>query len=183
MIPAIWCHWVVVIAYCGVGFTSGQYGALVSLTVDLNRLMIGRLHPANLPLLSVVPPPPPPSCEMQFTSLQAESFPQTLACPGLYIHRSIQRWILNIFSCQSGLPMLLFTLCSKLIESMRILACMIWLTLLEAVQRGEFKKKKTFYNGIVPMGFLSHRKFGLLSPGNTNCDRVMYPTYSACWVL
>ena len=37
--------------------------------------------------------------------------------------------------CQSGLPISLFTFCSRLIESVRILACMVWLSHLEAIQR------------------------------------------------
>ena len=38
-------------------------------------------------------------------------------------------------TCQSGLPIPFFTLCSKLIESLRMLACVAWLSPLEAIQR------------------------------------------------
>ena len=41
-------------------------------------------------------------------SLFAWSFPFTLACPGQYSHRSFQRWLSNIDTCHSGLPIPLF---------------------------------------------------------------------------
>ena len=47
------------------------------------------------------------------TSLSAWSFPLTLACPGQYIRLL---WVTaNFDTCQSGLSVLLFTFCSKLI--------------------------------------------------------------------
>ena len=59
------------------------------------------------------------------TSLSAGSFPFTLACPGLYTHRSFQRWMSTINTFQSGLPIPLFTFCSKLIQSVRLMACVV----------------------------------------------------------
>ena len=47
--------------------------------------------------------------------LSARSFPFTPACSGQYTHRSFRK-------CQSGLPILLFTFCSKPIESVRMRA-------------------------------------------------------------
>ena len=52
-------------------------------------------------------------------SLSARSFPFTPACPELYTHRSVLRWMSTIDTVQSGLPIPLFTFCSKLIESER----------------------------------------------------------------
>ena len=48
-------------------------------------------------------------------SLSAQSYPFTPVCPGQYTHRSLQRWMSTIDTFQSGLPISLFTFCSKLI--------------------------------------------------------------------
>ena len=48
-------------------------------------------------------------------SLSARSVPFTPACPGQYTHRSFQRWMSTIDTFQFGLPISLFTFCSKLI--------------------------------------------------------------------
>ena len=40
-------------------------------------------------------------------------------------HRSFRRWMSTIDSFQSGLPIPLFTFCSKLIESVRMMACVV----------------------------------------------------------
>ena len=53
------------------------------------------------------------------------SFPLTPACPGQY----------NIDTCQPGLPISFYTFCSRLIESVRMMACEVWLSPLEAIQR------------------------------------------------
>ena len=68
-------------------------------------------------------------------SLSALSFPLTLACPGQYTHRSLRRWMSNIDTCQSGLPNPLFTFWSRLIESVRMMACVVWLSPSETIQR------------------------------------------------
>ena len=49
-------------------------------------------------------------------SLSALSFSLTPACPGQYTHRIFPRWISNVDTCQSGLPIPLFTFCSRLFE-------------------------------------------------------------------
>ena len=67
-------------------------------------------------------------------SLSAWSFPFTPACPGRYIHRSFERWMSVIDTFQSGLPIPLFDFCSKFIESVRMTACVVWLSPLEAIQ-------------------------------------------------
>ena len=58
-------------------------------------------------------------------SLSARSFPFTPACPGQYIHRSFRRLISNVDRFQSGFPISVFTFCSKLIESVRMVACVV----------------------------------------------------------
>ena len=45
--------------------------------------------------------------------LSARSFSFTPACPGQYTHRICRRWMSTIDTCQSGLPIPLFTFCSK----------------------------------------------------------------------
>ena len=65
------------------------------------------------------------------TSLSARSLPFTPACPG-HTPRNFRRWMLTIDTFQSGLPVPLFTFCSKLIESVRMMACVVWLSPLEA---------------------------------------------------
>ena len=67
-------------------------------------------------------------------SLSAWSFPFTPACPGRYTHRSFERWMSVIDTFQSGLPIPLFDFCSKFIESVRMTACVVWLSPLEAIQ-------------------------------------------------
>ena len=54
--------------------------------------------------------------------------------PRQYIDRSLQRWLSNIVTCQSGLPISLFTFCSQLIEPVRTMACVVWLSPLKTVQ-------------------------------------------------
>ena len=54
--------------------------------------------------------------------LSARSFPFTPACLRQYTHRSFRRWMSTIGTLHSGLPMPLFTFCSKLIESVRMIA-------------------------------------------------------------
>ena len=56
------------------------------------------------------------------------SFPLTPACPGQSIQRSLQGWMLSIDTCHSGLLISLFTFCSKLIESVRMIASVVWLS-------------------------------------------------------
>ena len=51
-----------------------------------------------------------------------------LACPRQCIHRSLQWWLSNINICQSS------TFYNKLIGSLRMVACVVWLSSLEAVQ-------------------------------------------------
>ena len=60
--------------------------------------------------------------------LSAQSFPLMPACPEQYSHRSFQRWMSTIDSFQSGLPTPLFTFCSMLVESVRMLTCVVWFT-------------------------------------------------------
>ena len=57
------------------------------------------------------------------TSLSAQSFLFTPACPVQYVQKNFRRWMPTIDTCQSGLPIPFFTFCSKLIESPRIMAC------------------------------------------------------------
>ena len=52
-----------------------------------------------------------------------------------YTHRSLQRWMLTIGTFQSGLPIPLFIFSRKLIESVRMIACVVWLSPLQAIQR------------------------------------------------
>ena len=66
--------------------------------------------------------------------LTAQSGPLSPACPGQCIHRSFWRWMSNIVTCQSGLPISLFTFWSLLIEPVRTMACVVWLSPLKTVQ-------------------------------------------------
>ena len=61
-------------------------------------------------------------------SLSVPSFSFTpAACPGQYTHRRFRRWTVStIDTFHSGLPILLFTFCSKLVESVRMIACHVW---------------------------------------------------------
>ena len=68
-------------------------------------------------------------------SLSARLFPFTPACPRQYTHRSLRRWMSTIDAFQSGLPIPLFTFCSKLIESVRMRTCVVRLSPLETIQR------------------------------------------------
>ena len=63
------------------------------------------------------------------TSLFAQSFPFTPACPQEFSKVDVDHWHIL-----SGLPIPLFTFCSELIESVRRMACEVWLSPLEAVQ-------------------------------------------------
>ena len=81
--------------------------------------------PRNKPLVRVALP----------ASLSARSFPFTLAGPGQNIHRSFRRWMWNIDTCQSELPIPHFINCSKLMESVRMMACEVRLSSHEAIQR------------------------------------------------
>ena len=60
-------------------------------------------------------------------SLCTRPVPLTPACPGQYTHRSFRRWMSNIDTFRSGLPIPLFTFCSKLTESVGMMACVVWL--------------------------------------------------------
>ena len=66
------------------------------------------------------------TCEGCFfpASLSSRSFPFTPACPGKHIRRSFRRWMSTIDTFQSGLPIPLFTFCSKICED----DCMCGLT-------------------------------------------------------
>ena len=48
--------------------------------------------------------------------------PFTPACPGQHTHRRFRRWVSTVDTFQSGLPIPLFTFCSKLIASVRMMA-------------------------------------------------------------
>ena len=61
-------------------------------------------------------------------SLSAQSLPLTLASPGQYTHRGLWQWLLNINACQPVFSTPLIIWCSKLIESMRMAAFVVWLT-------------------------------------------------------
>jgi len=56
-------------------------------------------------------------------SLSARSFPFTPACPGQYTHRSFRKWMSTTDTFQSGLHIPLFTFCSTLTESVRMMTC------------------------------------------------------------
>ena len=58
-------------------------------------------------------------------SLSARSFFFTSACPGQYTYRKFRRWMSTIDTCQPGLPVPLFSFCSKLIECERRMACLV----------------------------------------------------------
>ena len=66
------------------------------------------------------------------TSISSQSFISlkslTLACPGQYIHRSFWRWMSNINTSRSRLPIPLFTFCNKLTESVKMMVCIFWLS-------------------------------------------------------
>ena len=46
-------------------------------------------------------------------------------CQGQYTNRILRRWMSNIDICQSGLPIPLLTFCSRLIESVRMMECVV----------------------------------------------------------
>ena len=52
-----------------------------------------------------------------------------------YIHRSFRRWISSTDPCQSGLCIPLFTFCNQLTESVRMMACVVWLSPPWTIQR------------------------------------------------
>ena len=56
--------------------------------------------------------------------------PLTPACPGQKIQRCLYRWMSKIVT----LPSPLFRFCDVLIESVKMIACTVWLSLLEAIQ-------------------------------------------------
>ena len=56
-------------------------------------------------------------------SLSARSLPFIPACPGQYTHRSFRRWMSTIDTFQSGLPIPLFTFCSKLFVASEQFRC------------------------------------------------------------
>jgi len=62
------------------------------------------------------------------TSLSAQSFPCTPACPGQCTHRSFRRWMSTIDTFRSWLSIPLFPFSSKLIESVKVMACVVWLS-------------------------------------------------------
>ena len=65
-------------------------------------------------------------------SLSAQLFPFAPACPGQeFLKVDVDHWHIP-----SGLPIPLFTFCSKLIESVRMMACVVWLLPLEAIHAG-----------------------------------------------
>ena len=68
-------------------------------------------------------------------SPSARPCPFPPACPGQFIHRSFRRWMSTIDTSQSELPIPLFTFCSILIESVRMTACVIRLSPLQAIHR------------------------------------------------
>ena len=67
-------------------------------------------------------------------SLSARSFPFTPACPGQYTNRSFRRWMSTIDTFQSGLPIPFFTFCSKRIQSVTMMACVVRLSPFKATQ-------------------------------------------------
>ena len=76
------------------------------------------------------------TCEGCFASQSICSviFPFTPACPGQYTHKHFRRWMSTIDTFQSGFPIPPFT-SSKLIESVRSMACVVWLSPHEAIQQ------------------------------------------------
>ena len=75
--------------------------------------------------------------------LSARSFSFSPACPGQYTHRRFRRWTSTIDTLHSGLPIPLFTFCSKLIQSVRMMACVVWLSPRETIQRKEWVTAST----------------------------------------
>ena len=74
-------------------------------------------------------------CPPVLATLSARLFPFTPTCPGRYTYRCFRRWISTIDTFQAGLPISLFTFCSKFTESVRMIAWVGWLSALEAIQR------------------------------------------------
>ena len=68
------------------------------------------------------------ACQYNF----AHSFPLTPECPGQLIHRSLCSRRLCMAVCQSGQPIPSPTLCSRFIESVRMMACVTCASRLEA---------------------------------------------------
>ena len=89
------------------------------------KLLSNSDPPRSKPLVRVALP----------SSLSARSFPVTPACPGQYTHRSFRRYMSTMDTLHSGLPIPLFTFCSKLIKSVRMMACVVRLSPREASQR------------------------------------------------
>ena len=63
------------------------------------------------------------TCEGCFArqSICSVIFPFTPACPGQFTYRSFRRWTSTSDTVQSGPPISLFTFCSKLMESVRMM--------------------------------------------------------------
>ena len=68
-------------------------------------------------------------------SPSARLFPFNLSCPGQYIRRRFRRWMSKIGTCQSGLPISLFTFCSKITESVKMMACVTCRSPVEAIHQ------------------------------------------------
>ena len=66
-------------------------------------------------------------------SLSAQSFPFTPACPGQYTHWSFEGGCWPSTHSSLGFPFH-FSLCSKLTESVKMMASVVWLSPLEAIQ-------------------------------------------------
>lgn len=56
-----------------------------------------------------------------------QTFSSTPAGPGQYMHMSLQKWLSKNVTYQSGLLILLCNFCKKFIESVKIMACVVWL--------------------------------------------------------
>ena len=58
-------------------------------------------------------------------SIKVFEFKFTPAGPGQYSHRSVRRWMSTIDTFQSDLPIPFFTVRSNLIESVRMMSCVV----------------------------------------------------------
>ena len=69
-------------------------------------------------------------------SLSAQSFSFTPVCPGQYTHpQEFSKVDVNHWHIPAWVPIPLFTFCHKLIQSVRMVACALWLPPLKAVQQ------------------------------------------------
>ena len=117
-------------------------------------------------------------------SLSARSFPFIPACPGQYTTGIFECGCLPLthFS-KSGLRIPLFTFCSKLIESVRMMPCVVRLSPLEAVQRRTWVTASTcivklevagrgiesvFLECEMVEGVMMIREFRLVMPANSH---------------